>query len=76
MELNSIFSIMNKKEYYYFTGNSNDRGELVLDFSVLYNGRGRSVEILITDNKHGLMKNEKAYTNLSDSELLLMLEEL
>lgn len=50
MDLNALHSLMSKKKFHYFEGQTNDKkSSLYLSFSTLYNGRGNSVDIRIGD---------------------------
>jgi hypothetical protein len=49
MDLKALHSMMSRKNFHYFEGQTNNDNNLYLSFSTGYNGRGNFVDIRIGD---------------------------
>ena len=77
MDLKALLSMMSRKKFNYFEGNTNEN-DLYLSFSKSYNGRGDSIDIRIGDIDNdidcliGTISTQKK--NISDNEVFLLIE--
>ena len=85
MDLKVLHSLMSRKKFHYFEGQTNDiENNLYLTFSKLYGGKGDGVEIRIgdTDNDINCWINstnmDDDYSikmkNVGDNEIFLLIE--
>ena len=79
MDLKALHSLMSRKKFHYFEGQTNDReNNLYLSFSTGHNGSGNSVEIRIgdTDNDINCWINSTniEMKNVDDNEIFLLIE--
>jgi len=81
MDLKALHSIMSRKKYHYFEGQTNDsESNLYLSFSTLHNGRGNYIDIRIGDTDNDincLVENNRTENKqITDNDIFLILEEL
>lgn len=79
INLTALHSFMNKKKFYYFEGNTNDRdSNLYISFSTLYDGKGNYIEFRLGDNDNDLSSdinyNKIELKNISDNDVFLFIE--
>ena len=79
MDLNALHSLMSRKKFHYFEGQTNDsENNLYLTFSKLYGGKGDFIDLRIgtKDNDINCWLNscDIGMNNVSDSEVFLLIE--
>jgi len=77
MNILELINKMKTKGYYYVTGNTNDRDDIIyLNFTTNYNGRGEFANFEIFNNNHSFRSKYVFKENLSDVELFKLIDEL
>ena len=70
MDLTSLHSLMIRKKYHYFTGNTNEiNNDLWFDFTQLSGGRGNSVDIRIGMKNHDIITRVNNTGTIMHSEI-------
>jgi len=79
MDLKALFSLMNRKGFYYFEGNTNqNNNNLYISFSTLHGGRGNFVDIRIGETNNDIScwidSTNTANANVNDNDVFLIIE--